>query len=49
VIEEHEMASVLETFDPENTFLAQGYLATKDIEAGSTGSSASDEDVDWDE
>jgi hypothetical protein len=34
------MASVLDTFDPLNVFLAQNYLVKKDIEAGSTGSSA---------
>jgi hypothetical protein len=51
-IDEGEMASVLETFDPLNSFLAQNYLAKKDIEAGSTGSSSSgaeDADEEWDE
>eukprot|EP00026_Physarum_polycephalum_P015697 Phypoly_transcript_16437.p1 GENE.Phypoly_transcript_16437~~Phypoly_transcript_16437.p1 ORF type:complete len:209 (+),score=20.14 Phypoly_transcript_16437:118-744(+) len=33
-IQEKEMASVLETFDPLNSFLAQHYLAKKDIEEG---------------
>ena len=50
-IQEDAMASVLETFKPQNEFLAQHYLARKDIEAGSTGSSSSrgENDEDWDE
>ena len=44
-IEESEMACMLDTFNPD--FLAQNYLAKKDIEAGSTGSSVSEDDIDW--
>lgn len=51
-IEETEMASVLGTFDLKKEFLAQNYLAKKDIEADNSGSSSSgaeDDDEDWDE